>query len=130
MRYTLFAAIATGANLGIQHLVLCVFTNPHSIYLAIATGTAIGINIKYFLDSRFIFSCVDRPIGEGVLTFLLYVAMSGVTTAVFWGVELLFDALFSAEAAKYVGALVGLLVGYTLKYRLDRRFVFQPRRSR
>jgi hypothetical protein len=56
--------------------------------------------------------------------------MSGFATAVFWAVEISFDALFEFAAARYVGAAVGLTLGYSLKYELDRRFVFVAKDGR
>ncbi len=129
VRYALFALLATAVNLGIQGLVLESSRSPAALYLAIGVGTAAGVVLKYVLDCRFIFAYVNRPIRENLITFVLYTFMSGVTTAVFWGVELSFDAIFSAEHAKYLGAAVGLTLGYTLKYQLDKRFVFSRRPS-
>ncbi len=49
--------------------------------------------------------------------------MGVATTAVFWGTELAFVALFG-EAWALAGGGLGLAFGYLAKYRLDRRFVF------
>ena len=124
VRYVFFALLATALNLLLQKLVLDVISGPLAIYAAIGAGTAAGIVLKYALDCRFIFAYVNRPAGENLVTFILYIFMSGITTIVFWGVELAFNAIFAGEHAKYIGALVGLTIGYTAKYQLDRRFVF------
>lgn len=129
VRYALFALLATAVNLGLQALVLKTSRSPGALYFAIGVGTAAGVALKYILDCRFIFAYVNRPIGENLITFVLYTFMSGVTTVVFWGVEISFDAIFFAEHAKYLGAAVGLTLGYTLKYQLDKRFVFSRRSS-
>ncbi len=126
-RYALFALLATAVNLGLQAFVLTTIRGPLALYLAIGIGTSAGILIKYFMDCRFIFAYANRPAGESLITFSLYVFMSGITTIVFWASEILFDAIFSGERAKYIGALVGLTLGYTAKYQLDRRFVFSRR---
>ena len=123
-RYGLFAVIATAVNIGLQRAVFAAVHGPLVLYAAIGAGTAAGIVVKYLLDCRFIFSFVNRPSVGSLITFSLYVLMSGITTLVFWGTELVFNAVSSAEGAKYLGGLVGLALGYTLKYHLDKRFVF------
>jgi putative flippase GtrA len=123
-RYALFALLATGLNLGTQGLVLSTFPGPFALFLAIGVGTVAGIVLKYVLDCRFIFAYVNRSIRDNLVTFIFYAFMSGITTLVFWGIELSFDAAFSTENARYLGGIVGLLLGYTLKYQLDKRFVF------
>lgn len=128
-RYALFAALSTAVNVGVQWLVLRAPNGPASLYLAIAGGTAAGLVVKYLLDCRFIFAYVNKPRLESLATFTLYVLMSGVTTAVFWGAELIGDAVVPGELGRYAGAVIGLAVGYTLKYHLDRNFVFTRRTS-
>ena len=126
-RYALFALLATAVNLGLQGLVLNTIRGPLALCSAIGVGTAAGLVLKYFLDCRFIFAYVNRPAGESLITFILYVFMSGITTIVFWASEILSDAIFSGGHAKYIGAVVGLTLGYTAKYQLDKRFVFSRR---
>jgi putative flippase GtrA len=49
----------------------------------------------------------------------------GGTTIIFWTTEVLFDALWQVEIAKYIGAVVGLSIGYSIKYFLDKKYVFK-----
>ena len=52
--------------------------------------------------------------------------MGIVSTVIFGGTELLFDAVFHRFGnAKYFGVAIGLTIGYIGKYFLDRRFVFR-----
>jgi hypothetical protein len=51
--------------------------------------------------------------------------MSTITTFIFWGLELLFDALFESELFRYIGAFLGLSIGYSIKYFLDIKYVFK-----
>jgi hypothetical protein len=124
VKYAVFAAIATGTNIGVQRVVAFFAVGPYSLYISLFFGTIAGLGVKYLLDKRFIF--YYRPISRGdeAVKIILYVVMSAVTTAVFWAVEISFDALFEFNSARYVGAAVGLTLGYSLKYELDRRFVF------
>jgi putative flippase GtrA len=124
MKYAVFAAIATGINVAVQRGVAFFVQGPFSIYVSLFFGTIAGLVVKYLLDKRFIF--YYRPISRGdeAVKVFLYLVMSGFATAVFWAVEISFDALFDFNAARYVGAVVGLTLGYSLKYELDKRFVF------
>lgn len=124
VKYAIFAAIATGINIGVQRCVAFFVHGPFTIYVSLFFGTISGLGIKYLLDKRFIFYYRTRSLSDEALKVVLYVIMSGFTTAVFWAVEIVFDALFEFDAARYVGAVVGLTLGYSLKYELDRRFVF------
>jgi putative flippase GtrA len=130
MKYAMFAAAATAANLGIQRAVQQLCGGPFSLYVAMLLGTASGLVIKYLLDKHFIFHY--RPAGpsDAARTFSLYLLMSGLSTVVFWIFELLFHLLFASPHARYVGAFIGLAIGYSLKYLLDRNLVFQRDRRR
>ena len=50
--------------------------------------------------------------------------MGLVTTAIFWGFEFTFDAIYQTKEMRYVGGVIGLAIGYYVKYQLDKRFVF------
>lgn len=123
LRYVAFALAATLVNLGSQWGWLAFYGGPFRLSSAMALGTLAGLVTKYLLDKRWIFD--DRSTGAGTHArkFSLYSAMGLVTTAVFWGTELLFGAVLGEDWV-LVGGAVGLAVGYALKYRLDRRFVF------
>jgi len=124
IRYAFFALLATIVNIAIQKLSLELWKGSFSLYGAILFGTAAGLALKYMLDKRFIFQYKPQSFREDTGTFLLYLLMSGITTAVFWSVELSFHSLFAFPNAKYIGAATGLVIGYSAKYVLDKRFVF------
>ncbi len=124
VKYALFSGIAILVNLGTQFLSLKVYTAKYSLYLAILAGTGTGLIVKYVLDKKYIFYYSTENVKHDFVKFLLYALMGVVTTAIFWGTELLFHYLFKFETAKYIGGFLGLLVGYTTKYFLDKKFVF------
>jgi putative flippase GtrA len=124
LRYVAFALVATLVNLGSQWGWLALHDGPFRLPAAMAVGTLAGLVTKYLLDKRWIFD--DRSTGAGTHArkFSLYTVMGLVTTAIFWGTELLFGAVLGEDWVLAGGAL-GLAIGYALKYRLDRRFVFK-----
>jgi putative flippase GtrA len=131
VKYALFAALATGINIGVQRVIGSVVAGRVSLYVAILGGMTAGLIVKYLLDKRFIFQYRAPSRGDEAVKILLYLTMSGFSTAVFWAVELCFDTLFDFTAARYIGAAVGLTLGYSLKYELDKRFVFvKPKNSK
>ncbi len=125
LRYSIFAVIATIANLGAQRLVLAI--NDSDLYFALAMiiGTGIGLVVKYILDKRWIFADHTTGVREHGRKFSLYTAMGLVTTAIFWATETAFWMTWETQTAREIGAVLGLAVGYVVKYQLDRRFVFQ-----
>ena len=127
VKYALFAGLATGLNIAVQRGVGQIVQGPLSLYIMILSGTTAGLIVKYLLDKRFIFHYQPPSRSDEAIKVLLYLMMSAFATAVFWAVELSFNALFDFTAARYLGAAVGLTLGYSLKYELDKRFVFtQP----
>jgi putative flippase GtrA len=124
VKYALFAALATGINIAVQRVLSTVAAGRFSIYIAILSGTSAGLIVKYLLDKRFVFHYRPPSRSDEALKVILYLLMSAFSTAVFWAVEVSFDALFEFAAARYIGAVVGLTLGYSLKYELDKRFVF------
>lgn len=125
--YTLFAAIATAANLLSQFLCIRMYSGPRAIEVSILVGTAVGLPLKYALEKRYIFRFSTTDLAHDSRLFLLYSAMGLATTCVFWGTEYLFHLVFVTELMRYVGGAIGLTVGYYIKYRLDKRFVFVNR---
>ena len=122
--YTFFAVLATIANLATQRYVLSLGNGEVFFAFAVGAGTIVGLLIKYILDKRWIF----RHMGTGIKThkklFSLYIAMSIVTTAIFWGTETAFWLIWHAHEMRELGAVIGLSVGYVVKYKLDSWFVF------
>jgi putative flippase GtrA len=125
VRYAVFAAIATATNLAAQWASFGAYDGGHSLAVAIAIGTLVGLVTKYVLDKNWIFYDLERGIAAHGRKFVLYTLMGVATTLLFWGTELLFHSVFADPRMTYVGAAIGLAVGYLTKYQLDRRFVFR-----
>jgi putative flippase GtrA len=124
LRYTIFAALASFANLSAQRMVLALGIHPHSLPTALVVGTATGLVLKYMLDKRWIFN--DRATGFRAHRdrFTRYSLMGIATTALFWVTETSCWLLWRRDDLRELGALLGLGVGYLLKYHLDCKFVF------
>ena len=127
-RYTVFAVIATLANLAMQRLVLMGGDTTLWFMAAVAAGTLIGLVVKYILDKRWIFGDTSTGAKAHGKKFGLYTAMGLITTAIFWGTETAFWLTWKTDAMRELGAVLGLAVGYVVKYNLDRRFVFTDSR--
>jgi len=133
IKYIFFAAIATSVNLSsqfltfftIEHLTFLSIFQDISLVLGILVGTVTGLLTKYILDKKYIFKFQVNDIKHDTKTFMLYTYVGIFTTCIFWGTELLFDALIKTDSARYIGAIVGLSIGYAIKYFLDKRFVFK-----
>lgn len=123
--YTLFAALATAANIGAQELWLRLWRGPFAIGLSVLAGTAVGLLVKYALDKRWIFGFKAQNAVHDGQTFALYTFMGLLTTAIFWGFEFGFQALFGTDQMRYLGGVLGLAIGYAAKYRLDKHYVFR-----
>ena len=55
LKYAIFAALATGANIAAQDLSLAFYGGAQAIVLSVLVGTAVGLLLKYQLDKRYIF---------------------------------------------------------------------------
>jgi putative flippase GtrA len=125
IRYAIFAAVATIANLAVQRLVLMLVEGSLNYPFALVSGTIIGLVVKFKLDKRWIFFDESPTrLHEGA-QFTLYTAMGLVTTSIFWLTETATWLASGTTAGREIGAIVGLSIGYWVKYRLDRRFVFK-----
>jgi hypothetical protein len=82
---------------------------------------------RYWLEKNYIFFFLSKNLKHDIRMFLVYGAMSVVTTIIFWSVEYLFHLIFDADLMRYIGAILGLSLGYYLKYQLDKMFVFSNR---
>ena len=127
LNYTIFALIATIANIGSQDLFLRWYHHHYAIILSVLVGTIVGLLVKYWLDKRFIFRFNTSNVGEDSRLFTLYTLMGVATTAIFWGFEFAFHFLFNTDFMRYTGGVLGLAIGYLMKYQLDKRFVFVDR---
>jgi len=123
--YVLFALLATLVNIGTQDLVVRLYYGGGSIAISVICGTIIGLVVKYILDKRYIFCFETNGVRHNGKVFFLYSVMGLVTTAVFWGVEFVFQYVFETKGMRYVGGGIGLAIGYVTKYYLDKRFVFR-----
>jgi len=130
LRYAAFAAAAAALNLGTQWVVVRLWPWGLQSLAALAAGTAAGLLLKYVLDKRWIFGFTPPSRGDDVKRFLLYTCTGVATTALFWGVELLFIVALGTPWARYAGGAAGLCVGYASKYLLDRSLVFSVRAGR
>ena len=124
VRYTVFAVIATIANLGTQRLVLMAGDGAGAFIAAVGAGTLVGLVIKYALDKRWIFYDMSTGAAAHGRKFMLYTVMGLATTAIFWGTETAFWLIWNTDLMRELGAVIGLSIGYVVKYNLDRRFVF------
>lgn len=128
LRYTLFAIVATLANLATQRLVLQAGDASVYFILAVGAGTLVGLVIKYVLDKRWIFHDVSAGAKNHAQKFSRYALLGLITTAIFWATETVFWVIWQTDAMRELGAVLGLSVGYIVKYNLDRRFVFTDAR--
>jgi putative flippase GtrA len=124
-RYAAFAVLATIVNLAAQRIVLGAVSGDVGFALAVFTGTALGLVVKYILDKRWIFFDTSSGLATHGRKFSLYTVMGIVTTLIFWGTETAFWLAWRTDLMREIGAVLGLTAGYVIKYKLDRRFVFQ-----
>lgn len=125
--YTLFAIIATVANIGSQDISLRLYSGAYAVSFSVLAGTAVGLAVKYLLDKKYIFRFQVKSVAHDTFTFALYTAMGIITTIIFWGFEGGFHYLFNSKEMRYTGGIIGLAIGYYIKYKLDKRFVFVTR---
>jgi putative flippase GtrA len=122
--YAVLALIATFANIAAQDLVIRTYVGAMTLMVSVASGTLIGLVVKYLLDKHFIYRFRTRDALHDAQTFTLYALTGVVTTSIFWGFEFGFELLFATAPMRYCGAIIGLAIGYVSKYHLDRHFVF------
>jgi putative flippase GtrA len=123
--YTVFAIIATIANIATQDISIHIYVGAYSLMLSVVAGTAVGLILKYILDKRYIFRFQTRNITHNSKLFVLYTLMGIVTTMIFWFFEFGFNHFFQTKQMRYLGGVIGLAIGYLVKYQLDKRFVFR-----
>jgi putative flippase GtrA len=128
LKYTLFAILATGVNIFTQEIALRVYSAQYAVTISILAGTLSGLLVKYTLDKKYIFGFQTETWSHDTRLFTLYTTMGIITTLIFWGTELGFDAIFNSKEMRYLGGVLGLALGYWIKYHLDKRFVF-PRQA-
>ena len=124
INYTIFAVVATVANIGSQDISIRLYDGLYSVVVSVLVGTAVGLIVKYILDKKYIFQFQVKNVAHDTHIFVLYTVMGVITTVVFWGFEFGFDYLFQSKEMRYTGGIIGLAIGYYIKYQLDKRFVF------
>ncbi|QIE54078.1 GtrA family protein [Pikeienuella piscinae] len=129
-RYSVFAVLATLANLAAQRLVLAAVDGEIGFAMAVIAGTGAGLVLKYILDKRWIFDDRSTGLAAHGRKFTLYTIMGVVTTLVFWGFETAFWLIWRTDPMRELGAVIGLAIGYVIKYQLDLRFVFRTGMAR
>lgn len=122
--YSVFALLATIANLVTQAFVIWIYSGSYAIQLSVLAGTAVGLPIKYVLEKRHIFEFESNDLAHDGKLFFMYSFLGVFTTALFWAVEFAFQWLFGSDLMRYMGGAIGLALGYVIKYQLDKRFVF------
>jgi putative flippase GtrA len=122
--YSLYAVVATLANIGSQDITTRLYQGRFDITLSVLVGTAVGLLVKYVLDKKYIFKYRVANLAHDTRTFLLYISMGIITTLIFWGFEFTFEYLFETKTLRYLGGVIGLCIGYVVKYQLDKRYVF------
>ena len=122
--YIIFAVISTLLNLIFQYFTSLIYNGFLSLYVAMFVGTLVGLISKYILDKKFIFQFKPKNKKNDAKTFISYTLTGGVTTLLFWVIEISFDNIFGGEVSRYIGAIIGLSLGYSIKYLLDKKFVF------
>lgn len=123
VRYSVFAALATIANLAAQRFVL--LSLDANLAFAVAAGTGLGLVTKYTLDKKWIFHDALRSAKQETRKFSLYTLTGVGTTLIFWGSETAFWLVGQTQFMRELGAVLGLAAGYVIKFNLDRRFVFR-----
>ena len=89
LKYTIFAILATLANIGSQDLAVRLYSGEYSILLSVFFGTGIGLVVKYILDKRYIFGFQARDLAHDSKTFVLYTLMGIITTVIFFSAGLM-----------------------------------------
>ncbi|CAK0762304.1 GtrA domain-containing protein [Gammaproteobacteria bacterium] len=128
--YSIFALIATAANIGSQDIATRCYTGSYAVTLSVVFGTVVGLLMKYVLDKKYIFKFQTKSVAHDTQVFALYTLMGILTTTIFWSFEFGFDLWFASKTARYLGGVVGLSIGYWMKYHLDKRFVFHKQKGK
>ncbi len=122
----IFAALATALNILFQYITktgLKNHFNDNIVYISqLIVGTGIGFVFKFIVDKFLIFK--EKSINRTLKQITVYTIFAIFTTGIFWGVESLFQILFSFENRELIGGFLGLSIGYTVKFFLDKKWVF------
>ena len=127
--YTLFAALSTIINIGLQMISVLAYKGPYFVEISILVGTVVGLPLRYFLEKRYIFAFSSKNIAHDGKLFVLYSTMGVITTLIFWSIEYTFHIIYDTDLMRYVGGIVGLVIGFIIKYQLDKKYVFVNSKS-
>ena len=122
-----FAIISTLLNLLTQRFILSFDKTNLFFFIAISSGTFVGLVIKFFLDKSYLFFDKKNNISHLRKKFGLYTFMGIFSTIIFWGTEYIFWIIWRQENMRELGAILGLTIGYIIKYKLDKRYVFRQK---
>jgi putative flippase GtrA len=92
--------------------------------LQLILGTATGFIFKFIVDKFVIFKNAYAGISQTAKQIIIYTLFAIITTAIFWGTEILFKIIFEFPNNELLGGLIGLSIGYTTKFFLDKKWVF------
>jgi len=126
LKYLCFAVLAIFSNLGVQRIVFSTGDSQAVYVIAVVTGTAAGLLVKYLLDKTWIFYNSTSGLKGHSKIFSRYAMTGLLTTSIFWGFETVFWLIWETGFMRELGALIGLIIGYSIKYSLDSKFVFEP----
>ena len=129
MLYTLFAALSTIINIGLQMISVLAYKGSYFVEISILVGTVAGLPLRYFLEKRYIFAFSSKNIVHDGKLFVFYSTMGVITTLIFWGTEYTFHIIYDTDLMRYVGGIVGLVIGFFIKYQLDKKYVFVNSKS-
>lgn len=127
--YTLFAALSTIINIGLQMISVLAYKGSYFVEISILVGTVAGLPLRYFLEKRYIFAFSSKNIVHDGKLFVFYSTMGVITTLIFWGTEYTFHIIYDTDLMRYVGGIVGLVIGFFIKYQLDKKYVFVNSKS-
>tara|TARA_A100001035_G_C27702945_1_gene463399 strand:- start:615 stop:1019 length:405 start_codon:yes stop_codon:yes gene_type:complete len=123
--FVFFAVISTLLNLLTQRVILYFDKTNLYFFIAIISGTLVGLVVKFYLDKNYIFFDNNNDSSNLKKKFGLYTLMGTFSTMIFWGTESIFWIIWRNENMRELGAVLGLTIGYIIKYRLDKRYVFR-----
>ncbi len=90
LKYSLFALLATLANLLVQEISTRLYSADYFLIAAMIFGTLAGLTSKYLLDKHYIFSFKASTLRAGLHTFRAYGFTGVLTTLLFLSFELSF----------------------------------------
>jgi len=133
--YMFFAFCSIFINLGTQFIARISISNTQlnairfydlelGFILQLILGTVSGFIFKFIVDKFVIFKSNYKGMTHTTKQLFVYTLFALITTAIFWGTEILFKIIFEFQNNELLGGLIGLSIGYTTKFFLDKKWVF------